>query len=170
MEYKPNKKTRKTWVVLGFVTGIAMLFWLFGFLGWGILAVNQLGMIAMLVADILIVSRYILNDYVYAINEQGYFTVVRVYGKNRRFLADVRISSADQIVSSKKDLSKYGRIDQKENFCASLYPDSTYYYLFKSGGKQCAMVLECGEDVAVLIRQAIRRYGAINDAKNEDTE
>ncbi len=170
MEYKPNKKTGKTWVVLGFITGIAFLFWLLCFLGWGYLAINQLGLMVMMVADILIVSRHILNDYVYAINEQGYITVVRVYGKNRRILADIQISASDRIVSSKEDLSKYGRIDQKENFSISLFPDSTYYYIFMSGGKRCAMVLECGEDVAERFRQAILQYGAINDAKNENNE
>lgn len=168
MEYKPNKKTGKTWVVLAFLTSIAILFWLLGFLGWGYLALNQLGLMAMMVADILIVSRHILNDYVYAINEQGYLTVVRVYGKNRRFLADIRISASDRIVSAREDLSKYGKIDRKENFSVSLFPTSTYYYLFQSGGKRCAIILECEADVAELIGRAIAHYGAINDAQNED--
>lgn len=170
MEYKPDKKTGKVWVVLGFLTGIAVLFWLVDFLGWGYPAVNQLGLISMVVAVILVVNRYILNDYVYAINEHGYFTVVRVYGKNRRILADVRISASDRLIRSGEDLTRFGAIKRKENFSASIFPKSTYLYIFQTGGDRCAMVLECGEDVAERIRKAIDYYGAINDAESEETD
>ncbi len=170
MEYKPEKKTGKVWAVLGFLTAIALLFWLTDFLGWGFPVVNQLGLIGSAVAIILIVCRYILNDYVYAINEHGYFTVVRVYGRNRRVLADIRISAADRLVSAGEDLSRYGPIRRKENFSISIFPKSTYLYIFQSGGAVCAMVLECGEEVAARIRQAIEYYGAINDANQDESE
>lgn len=170
MEYKPDKKTGKAWVMLGFLTAIAVLFWLIDFLGWGFRAINQLGMIGALVAIILTVNRYILNDYVYAINEHGYFTVVRVYGKSRKILADIRISASDRLVKSGEDLSRFGTIKRKENFTVSAFPTSTYLYIFRTGRDVCAMVLECEKDVAERIMQAIDDYGAINDAQNQQDE
>ncbi|MGM9636469.1 MAG: hypothetical protein ACI3YK_00625 [Eubacteriales bacterium] len=170
MQYKPNKNTKNAWVVVGFLSTMAFLFWLFGVLKWGYSVVNQSGLMIMAVADVLVIIRYLLNDYVYSINENGYFTVTRVTAKSNKLLADIRISADDRIVPGKKDMSEYGAIRKKENFAVSLFPKQTYYYLFRSGKDQDALILECGEDVAELIRQAIDTYGKMRGDEYEKDE
>lgn len=170
MQYKPHKNTKNAWIVVGFLTTMAFLFWLFGALKWGYSVVNQTGLMVTVVADLLVAIRYLINDYVYSINEEGYFTVHRVTAKSNKLLADIRITAGDRIVPGKKDMSEYGAINRKENFAVSLFPKQTYYYIFKTKSGQDAMILECGEDVAELIGQAIEKYGRMRRDEDEENE
>ena len=165
LNYQPEKIRKNAWIVFGFISSIAVMFYVFSLFGLGVKWINQLALALVLVVDIMYLIRYLLYDYVYVINEHGYFTVTRVYGKNNRLLADIKITRGDVIIKydTNTDLSRYGRIEKKENFCSSAFPLSKYIYIFSSGGAKNAFVIECGEDTAKIIADAIEKFGSEND-------
>ncbi len=162
LSYKPDKIKKNAWIVFGIISAIAIIIYVFVLFNIGIKYLNELLLALTLMADVLFLIRYLLYDYVYTINESGYFTVTRVYGKNNHLLADIRISRGDVILPYEKgaDLSRYGSVMKKENFCSSAFPKSRYIYIFKSGDHKDAFILECGEDTAKKIALAIDYFGS----------
>lgn len=168
MQYQPHKITRNSWIILALLTTALLLFWAFGLLKWGYAIVNQAGIMITAVADILVLNRYILNDYVYSINENGYFTVHRVFGRSSKLLADIRISVADRILPLDRQSADYKNCYRRENFAPSMFPKECYLYLFRSGDRQEGMILECTADVAQRIEDAIRTLGSRPEGEEED--
>ena len=161
LNYKPDKIKKNAWIVFGIISAIAIIVYVFVLFDIGIKYLNELLLALTLMADVLYLIRYLLYDYVYTINESGYLTVTRVYGKNNHLLADIKISRGDVIVPYDKstDLSRYGSVMKKENFCSSAFPKSRYIYIFRSGDHKDAFILECGEDTAKKIALAIEYFG-----------
>ncbi|MBO4355794.1 MAG: hypothetical protein J5850_02945, partial [Clostridia bacterium] len=147
MEYKPRKNRKNGIVITISLLIISFIFYLSLALDWGIRIVNQVGMIVTAAIGIFVLSRYVLTDYVYKINENGYLTIHRVYGRSTRLLADIKISQTDRVVIGKKEISGLGKIDIKENYSSSLFPESVNDYLYYSGGKKVLLVLEGGQDL-----------------------
>lgn len=162
LNYQPNKIRKNAWIVFGFISSIAVIFYVFSLFSIGIKWVDQLFLALTLTADLLFLMRYILYDYVYTINEHGYLAVRRIYGKNNRLLADIKISRGDVILKYDRstDLSRYGRVSRKENFCTSAFPLERYIYIFNSGEGKQAILLECGADTAEVIAHAIEIFGS----------
>lgn len=170
LNYQPNKIRKNAWIVFGFISSIAVIFYVFSLFSIGIKWVDQLLLALTLTVDLLFLMRYILYDYVYTINEHGYLTVTRVYGKNNRMLADVKLSRGDVILKYERgvDLSRYGSISKKENFCTSAFPVERYIYIFSSGGEKQAFLLECGADTAEIIAQAIEMFSSREVGDDDD--
>lgn len=170
LSYTPNKIRKNAWMVFGFISSIAVIFYVFSLFSIGLVWLNQLFLVVALTADLLFLMRYILYDYVYTINEHGFFSVRRIYGKNNRLLVDLQISRGDVIVKydSDTDLSRFGRISRKENYCSSAFPLEKYIYIFNSGDKKQAIIIECGADTAEVIANAIEIFG--KETEDDDDE
>lgn len=170
LSYTPNKIRKNAWMVFGFISSIAVIFYVFSLFSIGLVWLNQLFLVVALTADLLFLMRYILYDYVYTINEHGFFSVRRIYGKNNRLLVDLQISRGDVIVKYDRDtdLSRFGRISRKENYCSSAFPLEKYIYIFNSGETKQAIIIECGADTAEVIAHAIEIFG--KEAEDDDDE
>lgn len=170
LNYIPNKIRKNAWMVFGFISSIAVIFYVFSLFSIGLVWLNQLFLAVTLTADLLFLMRYILYDYVYTINEHGFFSIRRIYGKNNRLLVDLQISRGDVIIKYDRDtdLSRYGKISRKENYCSSAFPLEKYIYIFSSGGAKQAIIIECGADTAEIIAQAIEIFSSQKDDDDDD--
>jgi hypothetical protein len=170
MQYKPNKNTQPAWILLGISTSLAILFYVLGAFSLGILWINQLFMLLFLVLSTLILVRYVLVDYVYCVNENGYLTVTRVYGKNTRIVADIRMSASDELLTKKEFEKQKEKIDRLENFCLSIRAKTVYYYVFSNKTERNALLLECQPDVADFIARAIEIFGPEHDQADQNQD
>lgn len=166
MEFKPSK-IKRDGIIITFVLFIsAFIFYILLAFDVGFSIVNQIGMVVLFTCAIIILIRFVLVDFVYKINEDGYLTIHRVYGRNSKMLADIKISADDSAVLGKSEIDKRGKPDVKENFASSMFPQSVIGYYFMSGGKRHLIILEGGRDLFEVLKEAIEKYGKNDSEEN----
>ncbi len=148
MTYTPKKTpTARRLAFLFILTGFVLMA-LSSFLPYK--AVFQLIAIALLVAGLQVLVRYVLSDYRYIIDDRDNGTsdllVFKKQGKKDVKLCHVSIFCIESIdKSAKKNIA-----DKKYNYVQNPLAE-TYSVVFLDGDKRCEVILECGAEFAAAV-------------------
>ena len=156
MQYKPHRNLKPLVIISFVLMVITLCFWILNYLQVGPRSLNQLGTVVFLTTMIYLLVRYALTDFIYQLpEEENRLTIKTVRGKLPRTAAEIPLQKGDRILPYAKELLKQEQIKQTENFCTSLFPKESYWYITVCNGKKTAIRLECREDVAQRIRARI---------------
>ncbi len=154
MVYYPKKQPKKaTLLTLATIIGASLLY-VVGDLGIGYRAVFQISALLLFAVGIMIMSRYILTDYKYAISEATeadgslYFIIMKINGQRSVEMAKFDISEiyACKRGRSLKDFeAEYGNVDKVFNYTSNFCPEDEIQIAITFNNKKVLFRIE-GED------------------------
>lgn len=95
--------------------------------------------------------RYILSGFVYTLDESTGFTVTRTQGTKRITVCNLPLSSDTAVavipkIPLKEIKNKYGKIIRRFNYCANMFPDESYLYIYEVSGGINVIEIEANTD------------------------
>ncbi len=165
MKYKPKKNNKNAYIACAVYLALILAAFVFEGFQIGYTLMNQLMVLIFATAGVYAL-RYVIYDYVYSLDEkEGYLEVIRVGSKLPRTFASVKISSSDLVIKAQKDMGEYRHI-KKERFNLTMFPglSDLYWYIFTVNGERQALVLECEDSFAEILKTYIKNIDK-NDSK-----
>lgn len=159
MTYRPtqNKKSAYTIALVLLICGIicigcAPLF--------RMLSVMQFFGVAFFTGCILIMKRYILQEYIYTVEPEGEgydLSVNEICGKRSRLVCKLSLDTCVAFEMKKDNAEKYGHVSRRYNYCVNPDARDVYCFYFKESedSELNVLFLECDSRFAGYLEERV---------------